>query len=130
MIGAFKRVFRGSEEAKPGPSWVVNERIEAEEVDGQAELPSESPQGERRGVFVPYDTDVVQQQVELIRAAIALGGRFGDHEIPMPWLRMTLAGLEGRPIDQEAMWEGIAAPPRKDPVEESPTYQELFPSGL
>jgi len=92
---------------------------------GQSE---DSPKAELRGYFAPYNPDVTQRQVELVRAALAQGGRFGDREIPVPWLRRILAGLEGRHIDEEAMWEGIAAPPRKDPVEESAGYQELFPS--
>jgi hypothetical protein len=122
LISVIKRVFRSSDEKDhsfekgmlPEPA-AVN-RME------------DSPAAERWGYFAPYDTDVVQQQAELIRAAIAHGGRFGDREIPIPWLRRILAGLEGSHIDEEAMWEGIASPPRKDPVEESAAYQALFPS--
>lgn len=127
MIGIFKRAFRGTDEEEP--SWDVEEELpEPKPVETHRDQVGELPSTGRRGVFVPYDTDVVQRQVELIRAALAQGGRFGDHEIPVPWLRMMLAGLEGRPTDQDAIWEGIASPPRKEPVEESPTYQELFPT--
>jgi hypothetical protein len=121
MITVIKRMFRGTEEGAPS-------RFDREALSesGPAERSEEQSDAEHRGYFVPYDTDITKMQVELVRAAIAQGGRFGDHEIPIPWLRMMLAGLEGRPIDQDAAWEGLAAPPRKDPVEESPTYQELF----
>lgn len=124
MISVIKRVFRGTEDE---PTRHEREaHTELGPVGSPVERSEEQAEPERRGYFVPYDTDMVQMQVELVKAAIAQGGRFGDHEIPMPWLRMMLAGLEGRPMDQDAAWEGIAAPPRKDPVEESPTYQELF----
>jgi hypothetical protein len=79
-------------------------------------------------VYVPDGHSEVERQAEVVRAAMAQGGWFGDRVIPIPWLRRILAGLEGRRIDEEAMWEGIASPPRKDPVEESSTYQELFPT--
>ena len=124
MISGIKRMFGGSEEeGHTFEKRVHREPVAVEPPSGQME---DLPSTERRGYFVPYDADVVQRQLDMVRAAIAQGGRFGDHEIPVPWLRMMLAGLEGRSIDQDAAWEGIAAPPRKDPVEESPTYQELF----
>ena len=123
MIGRIRRAFRSTDE---DPSWTGPGELRVPVATVSGEQSGESqPTG---GVFVPYDTDEIQRQTELVRAAMAQGGRFGDREIPIPWLRRILAGLEGRPIDEEAMWEGIASPPRRDPIEESPTYQQLFPS--
>jgi hypothetical protein len=122
LIGIFRRVFRNPDDEEP--QWTPERELhETEKIEEGADQ-----QTEHRGYFVPYDIGAVQRQVEMIRAAIGQGGKFGDHEIPVPWLRMMLAGLEGRAIDQDTMWEGIASPLRNDLVEESPTYRELFPS--
>jgi hypothetical protein len=86
------------------------------------------PQEAQGGVFVPDGQSEVERQADVVRAAMSQGGWFGGRVIPIPWLRRILAGLEGRHIDEDTMWEGIASPPRKDPAEESPTYQELFPT--
>jgi len=129
LIGTIRRVLRGS--GKGDPSWHLDNQPQPDAVARAApakEEPIEQPDEAHGGVFVPGGESEVERQTEVVRAAMAQGGRFGDREIPVPWLRRILAGLEGRRIDEEAMWEGIASPPRKEPVEESPTYQELFPS--
>jgi len=53
----------------------------------------------------PSDNDYY---LELIRTALSQGGRRGAYEIPIPWLRMTFAGLQGQYIDPEDTW-GIEA---------------------
>jgi len=129
LIGAIKRVLKGSDEEnasgltdfRPQPYPAVRAVPEKEE----APVHPDEAQG---GVYVPEGESEVERQAEVVRAAMKQGGRFGDREIPIPWLRRILAGLEGRRIDEEAMWEGIASPPRKDPAEESAAYQEFFPS--
>lgn len=129
MIGRIRRVLRGSDEGDP--SWRIGNQPQPDALARTApvnEQPIEQPDEAHGGVFVPDDESEVERQAEVVRAAMAQGGRFGDREIPVPWLRRILAGLEGRKIDEEAMWEGIASPPRKEPVEESSSYQELFPS--
>ena len=128
LIGTIKRVLRGSDQGgasrradnQPGPDSVITAVPTTKATIEQSEA-----QG---GVFAPGGQTEVERQAEVVRAAMIQGGRFGDREIPIPWLRRILAGLEGRHIDEETMWEGLASPPRKDPVEESPGYQELFPS--
>jgi len=64
----------------------------------------------------------------LVKTAIAHGGRHGDHQIPVPWLRMILAGLEFRHIEPEAAWYGFEAGVEEAPLAEIPSYDRLFPS--
>ena len=65
----------------------------------------------------------------LVRTAIEHGGRHGDHQISIPWLRMILAGLEFRRIDPEMMWYGFEAGASDGvPPAEIPDYDDLFPS--
>jgi hypothetical protein len=42
--------------------------------------------------------------LELIRTALSQGGKRGAYEIPIPWLRMTYAGLQGHAVDPEEFW--------------------------
>ena len=69
-------------------------QMESTEVQTPSELRSESPES---------NTDYY---VNLVKASIAHDGRLGSHTIPIPWLRMTLAGLEGRLTRVEDMWNG------------------------
>ena len=129
MIGAIKRVLRGSDEENASRG--IDIQPQPAPVMGVAPAEEESPEVPDEvhgGVYVPDGENEVERQAQVVRAAMEQGGRFGDREIPIPWLRRILAGLEGRHIDEEAMWEGIASPPRKDPVEESAAYQEFFQS--
>lgn len=129
LIGRIRRVLRGSDEGDPLRH--IGNQLQPEALT-RTPPAKEQPIGQtdesHGGVFVPGGESEVERQAEVVRAAMAQGGRFGDREIPVPWLRRILAGLEGRKIDEEAVWEGIASPPRNELVEESPTYQELFPS--
>jgi hypothetical protein len=57
------------------------------------------------------------------------GGRYAGHYIPIPWLRMIMAGLEWRHVDPETMWYGFEADlPDGEPLQEIPSYDDLFPS--
>ena len=79
------------------------------------------------GEFMPTDenTDFYKS---LICTAIENGGRLGGHQIPIPWLRMILAGLEMRPIEPEVMWYGVEAERSgRNPAPAVPSYQDLFP---
>ena len=65
----------------------------------------------------------------LIWTAIRNGGRFGNHQISIPWLRVVLAGLDSKRVDPESMWYGYeqsGAPLELLP--ELPSYDDLFPS--
>jgi hypothetical protein len=61
----------------------------------------------------------------LIITAIEQGGSYRGQQMSVPWLRMTLAGLESRPIEPEAIWEG-AAKSAPDQLAEIPSYDDLF----
>jgi hypothetical protein len=64
----------------------------------------------------------------LVRAALAQGGRYGDLQISIPWLRNILAGLEWRNIEPEKLWEGVEASGLSSPSTQIPIYDKLFPS--
>jgi hypothetical protein len=70
------------------------------------------------------DVDLKDYYRGLIYAAIQHGGEYQGQQISVPWLRMTLAGLEMRPMPPEMMWEG-----EQDLAADMPGYEELFPSG-
>jgi hypothetical protein len=62
---------------------------------------------------------------DLIMTAIEQGGSYRGQQMSVPWLRMTLAGLESRPISPEVIWEG-AARSAPDQLAEIPSYDDLF----
>ena len=64
----------------------------------------------------------------LVRAALAQGGRYGDLQISIPWLRNILAGLEWRNIEPEKLWEGVETSGLNAPSTQTPIYDKLFPS--
>ena len=65
----------------------------------------------------------------IVKTAILNGGKYGEHQIPIPWLRMILAGLEWEHIDSEMMWHGFeATAPGGESLTEIPSYSDLFPS--
>jgi hypothetical protein len=64
----------------------------------------------------------------LVRAALAQGGRHGDLQISIPWLRNILAGLEWRKIEPEKLWEGVETSGLNAPSTQIPIYEKLFPS--
>jgi hypothetical protein len=109
--------------------WDADQELEPEaEVDFELE-------GEDTMVvsptMVPHcSTSSVEYQANLVRAAIENGGKFQNHEIPLPWLRRILAGLEGREVGPEEVWrEDDPTSPFKPPAgPEPPSFQELFPA--
>ena len=65
----------------------------------------------------------------IVKTAILNGGKYGEHQIPIPWLRMILAGLERERIDSEMMWYGYEATSvGGEGLPEIPSYSDLFPS--
>ncbi|MDG6983127.1 MAG: hypothetical protein JRN28_01015 [Nitrososphaerota archaeon] len=69
------------------------------------------------------DVDLKGYYKAVILTAIEHGGTYQGQQISVPWLRMTLAGLEKRPMPPELMWgegpEGSAA--------DMPGFEEFFP---
>jgi hypothetical protein len=69
--------------------------------------------------------------IGLVRASIESNGKFGDHKIPTHWLRMILAGLEGKDRGIEPM---LTEPRTEEPSLQSEdsrlgpaTYLDIFP---
>ena len=80
------------------------------------------------GTFSPDDADSHDYYRSLVVAAIRNGGRHGDRQIPIPWLRMILAGLENKHIEPEMMWYGMEPGNHAgESPREIPSFEDLFP---
>lgn len=80
-----------------------------------------------RGEYIPAGADAPDYYKSLVSAAIENGGKYGDHQMSIPWLRMILAGLDQRFIEPETMWYGVEAGGPGGPLPEIPSYEDLFP---
>jgi hypothetical protein len=110
--------------------WDANVELHPE-VEETTELPTDSAvllaASRLRGEFSP-EANQTDYYTGLVRAAIDHGGRYGDHQISLPWLRTILAGLEWRNIEPETAWDGIEAIVPSEPVAQGPPFNDLFPS--
>jgi hypothetical protein len=110
--------------------WDANVDLQPE-VEETKEIPTENAvllaASRLRGEFSP-DANGTDYYTGLIRAAIEHGGRYGGHQISLPWLRMILAGLEWRNIEPETAWDGVDATMLSKPVAQDPRFNDLFPS--
>ncbi|MDA4125602.1 MAG: hypothetical protein OK452_00150 [Thaumarchaeota archaeon] len=101
------------------------------EVEVSPELPTDSADllaaSRVKGEFSP-NANITDYYAGVVRAAIAHGGRYGDHQISIPWLRNILAGLEWRNIEPETLWDGVDSSGQSVLNVEIPIYDELFPS--
>ena len=70
------------------------------------------------------DVDIKDYYRGVIASAIHRGGQYRGQQIPVPWLRMTLAGLEHRPVAPVMMWEGY----QDSTAIDMPGYEALFPT--
>jgi hypothetical protein len=110
--------------------WDANLELEPETEDS-AELSSETNVPVRDLNTPPEgsnDTSTAEYYKCLVNAAIENGGRLGDHQISIPWLRMILAGLEFRRVEPEMMWYGVESGPQEAPFADIPSFDRLFPS--
>ena len=78
--------------------------------------------------FSPGGDDCASYYKGIVRAAISSGGWYGNHRIPVPWLRMIMAGLEDRPVEPELMWFEVEPQGSSYASPGIPSYNELFPS--
>lgn len=78
--------------------------------------------------YSPGDGDPTEYYKSIVKTAIENGGEYRNHRIPVPWLRMILAGLESRPIDPDKMWYQVDSESPGDPLPEIPSYEVLFPT--
>jgi hypothetical protein len=133
MIDGLRRKLTRSIDKDP---WGTEQELEPE-VDGQETVePAEPPTdaaviaaATRVAPSSTNDVDSGEYYKNILKTAIDNGGKYAGHEIPIPWLRMILAGLEWKHIDPEMMWYGFdAIAPREPPIPEMPAYDALFPS--
>jgi hypothetical protein len=121
MMGGIRHILTGP--IKADSRWDIDQELEIEKDDDVAEQasgtdssfaasPIRDPIPEKPGAQADY-------YAELVRASIAGGGKYGGRRISMRWLRMTLAGLEGRHVDVEEMWEAEAPEPPLPEVQPS-----------
>ena len=128
MIGAIRRRFADSIEED---AWDTDQEFRPDVGDSSelhtdaAVLLAASPTdpGYFRG-----DESLTDYYKGIVRTAIENRGRYGDHRIPVPWLRMILAGLESRDIDPDLLWYEADVGSAATPGAEGPSYEELFPS--
>jgi len=127
MIDEIRRRFGRSADKDP---WDANQELEPEEgeasplhIDTAVLLAGTQPE------TVSNDLNTLDYYKNLVRTAIENGGRYADHQISIPWLRMILAGLEQKRIDPEMMWEGVdGGTPNGGLLPAIPSYNDLFPS--
>ena len=127
MIGMIRRRFKPTD----GESWDTDGVLEPE-AGPQAELQTDAAvllaAAETAPGYSPGSGNLTDYYKGIMKAAIQNHGRYRDHWIPVPWLRMILAGLESRHIDPDMMWyEADFDTPVYSPGE-IPRYEELFPS--
>ncbi len=128
MMGEIRRKLTSFDDES---LWDANLDLQPE-VEERAELSIDSAEllsaSRATGEFSP-NSKTSDYYAGVVRAAIAQGGRYGDHHISLPWLRKILAGLEWRNVEPETLWEGVDGLGPSVPNAKIPVYDELFPSG-
>ncbi len=127
MIDAIKRRLTKPER----DPWDANQELEPE-VEDTSELPTDTAvllaATRSTSTFSPSDWNLADYYKGIIRTALDNGGKYGDHEISIPWLRMILAGLENRPIEPEMLWYMAGQEDSTGITPGIPSYDALFPS--
>jgi len=127
MIDGIKRRLGKSIGKDP---WDADQELQPEELGEASELTDQTVLVAATLIEAKSnDLNTLDHYRSLVQTAIANDGRYADHQIPVPWLRMILAGLELRHIDPEKAWEGFAgAASGNILVHTIPKYDDLFPS--
>jgi hypothetical protein len=127
MIGAIKRRFANPTE---GDIWDTDQELRPEPES--PELPTDAAvllaAAETAPGFFPGNESITDYYKGIMRTAIQNRGRYGDHWIPVPWLRMILAGLESRYIDPDLLWFETDGENMVTSHSKVPLYEDLFPS--
>ena len=121
MESILRRFYREGQKDR----WATDLALKPDETE-VSELPRRSTEmltTRASGSHASNDLDMRDYYRGLISSAISQGGDCQGQRISIPWLRMTLAGLEMRPIPPEAMWEGTS-----DEMALMPGYDRLFPT--
>jgi len=128
MIGAIRRKFSNSIE---GENWDTNQVLKPEAGE-PSELRTDAAvmlaAAQTAPGYFPGDQNLTDYYKGIVRAAIENRGRYGDHWIPVPWLRMILAGLESRHIDPDLLWYEAEGEAATSPRAKGPMYEDLFPT--
>jgi hypothetical protein len=129
MIDGIRRRFAKSPDQE---AWNADQGL-APELEKNTQLPTDTAvliaATHATGEFSPGDENKRDYYKVLVATAIQNGGWHGGHQIPVPWLRMILAGLELKRIEPEMMWyEVVADSSTLDPASKIPSYDHLFPS--
>ena len=132
LPGAMIDGIRRRLESIDGDSWGADKELQPETAEYN-ELPTDAAvlvaATHATGRYIPAGPDAPDYYRSLVSTAIDNGGRHGNHMMSIPWLRMILAGLEMRPIDQETMWEGFDAGSAHGALAREVTaYDDLFPA--
>jgi hypothetical protein len=123
MLDSIKRKLK---KRAPADSWSANLTFEPVSASA-AELPAARTAFPAAGYEAhPASNDVNMRDYYkgLARTAILHGGRYQEFEIPVPWLIMTLSGLEMKPMPAEMMWKY-----EQQDLAGTPEFDELFASG-
>jgi hypothetical protein len=123
-FGVMDSIRRKFSKSAPKDPWATDLSLEPEAED-VSELPGENTVLLTKVQPHPLsnDVDMSEYYKGLIWTAINHGGEYNGQQISIPWLRMTLAGLENRPIPPEMMWEGVEDGATPD----MPGFGRLFP---
>ena len=128
MIGAIRRKFANSLEEGV---WDADQELR-QEVGESSELQTDTAVLHAAAQTAPGhfrgDESLVDYYKGIVRTAIENRGRYGGHWIPVPWLRMILAGLESRHVDPDLLWYEADIESAGIPSAEVPSYEELFPA--
>jgi hypothetical protein len=101
VIGAIRRVLVGPDASE---TWSLDDPWDGEDESGP--LPNETGFAAALGAEGTFaNQGQADYYTDLVRAAIAQGGKLGDNDISLRWLTMTLAGLEGRFVSIDTMWK-------------------------
>lgn len=123
MMESIRRRFTRSPAKDP---WATDLDLEPE-ISEVSELRLDSAALFAAAKTQPHSTsnavDLKDYYRGLILAAIQSGGSCHGQQISVPWLRMTLAGLEMRPVPPELMWDGEWEGSSTD----MPGYESFFP---
>jgi hypothetical protein len=127
MIGMIRRRLKAAD----SDSWDANQAL-GPEAEPQTELRTDTAvllaAARAAPGYSPGSGTLTDYYKGIVNTAIQNKGRYGDHWIPVPWLRMILAGLESRQIDPGTMWYEADFEGPADSPSEAPAYKELFPS--
>lgn len=130
MIDGIRRRFGRLTENDP---WDAEQELEPE-VEEASELPVPTDTDvllaatQAASGFSPGAGDIKEYYKGIVKTAIENDGKYGEHQIPVPWLRMILTGLESRHIDPDRMWYEADLEGPVDPLPEIPAYDDLFPA--